>query len=245
MHKKTKKKKNTERKLGRLRRIVYTTLSLAIIESSGIFALAKTGLLYVQSNAVTNAFSPKTFVDIEVTEPNGQKYYITTDNKTESVGGDGTKEAYVTNPGTEVTKKPVVARAKIVAVICDKDGVEIETVEKSDSGYALTSGTIITSSPNTADKWYQVGDYYYYTSVLEPGDNSESLFKDVKLAASVVADIPDEGYVTFHVMVDTIEIDTAKTETAVATNNAYIQENWGQPESGSDLWKDYFTVANN
>lgn len=230
------KKKNTERKLSRLRRIVYTTLSLAVIESSGIFALAKTGLLYVQSNAITNAFSPKTFVDIAVTEPNGQKYYITSDLNTKSSNNGEAKEAYITNPGTSVTKKPVVARAKIMAVICDKDGVELKTLSSTD--FTLTSTKI--TDTITEKSWYKSGSYYYYTSVLEPGEQSESIFTDVVLTQDIVDDIPDEGYVTFHVMVDTIEIDTAETTTAKEANQEKITANWNQPNG---LWTDYITYS--
>lgn len=220
-------KRNLDRRLKRLRRIMYTAISLCVIEASGIFTLAKTGLLYVQSNAVTNAFAPKTYVDVEIKEPNGDVYYIT-DEEHNAVNDEGSKEAYITNPGQSSSKKPIVARARIVAVICDSDGVAKGTTQE----FTIRNGNT-TKDPATEKSWYQSGEYYYYTSVLNPGEESEPIFKDVKL--DDIGNIPEGGYVAFHVIVDTVEVDLSGTETAKDNNKTKITDNWKQPEG---LWND-------
>ena len=224
MHKK-KKKKSLKHRLKKLRLLMYTTVSLTVIQTSGIFSLAKNGILHVYSNTVTNAFAPKTYVDIEINEPNGNTYYITTDRRTSNADG-GSKEAYIANPGSSTIKKAVVARARIVAMIYDKDDTALGTTQE----FELLG---------TNYKWASDGEngYYYYTEVLEPGEESDPIFTDITFKETT--NIPDKGYVAVHVIVDTIEVDTTGTDEAKECNTEKIKGNW--ETFPSDILTEYFS----
>lgn len=224
-------KKHIEKRLKRLRMIMYTTISLAIIETSGIFSLAKEGVLHVQSNALCNAFSPATYVDIQINEPNGDTYYINSGGHAISTSNRDYKIAEVENPaGT--TKKPVLARAKVVAMIYTKNGVLLGTTQS----FVLNSDTI-TSNVSEKNKWYNdtSNGYYYFTNSLNPGD-STILFEDVSFTD--VSNIPEDGYVEIHVLLDTIEVDL-EGDGALAKNKANIADNWKSLPSA--LWKTYLS----
>lgn len=226
-------KKHIEKRLKRLRMIMYTTISLAIIETSGIFSLAKEGLLYVQSNALCNAFSPTTYVDIQINEPNGDIYYINSDGGHAISTSNGKyKIAEIENPaGT--TKKPVLARARVVAMIYSENGI----LQGTTQSFVLNSDTI-TSNVSEKNKWYNdtSNGYYYFTNSLNPGDRT-ILFKDVSFTD--VSNIPEDGYVEIHVLLDTIEVDLEGTDGALAKNKANIADNW--KSLPSKLWETYLS----
>lgn len=218
-----KKKKTLKRRLKKLRMIMYTTVSLAVIETSGIFSLAKNGILYVYSNVVTNAFAPATYVDITINEPNGNVYYITEENKIVTEDGKS-KEAEISNPGSVATKKPVLVRARIIAVIHDQDNVAL----------GITQEFTLDRSPEWTDK--DEDGYYYYQKVLNPGDENVQIFKDVSFTDT--SKIPENGYVAIHVIVDAIEVDTSGTDAAKEINKKKIMDNWNTLPN--DLWTEYF-----
>lgn len=213
MHK-NKKKKALKYRLKKLRMIMYTTVSLVVIETSGIFALAKNGILYVYSNTVSNAFAPATYVNIEINEPGGTTYYINEENKAISTETGGTKEASIINPNSATVKKPVLVRARVIAVIHDQEGIAQGTIQE----FTLTG---------TDAKWLSKdgNGYYYYNEALDPEEKTEPLFKDVTFGD--ISNIPPNGYVELHVIVDTIEVDTAGTNAAKEHNTKNIKENWG------------------
>lgn len=203
--------------------IMYTTVSLVVIETSGIFSLAKNGILYIYSNAVTNAFAPATYVDIEINEPNGDIYYIE-DKKIFSAENDGPKAANISNTGTTAAKKPVLVRARIIAVIHDQDDIALGTTQD----FTLTIG----------EKWTNKDEngYYYYKEVLNPGDLNVPIFTDVSFTDT--KNIPQNGYVAIHVIVDTIEVDISGTKAAKEKNQNKIKNNW--TKLPSDIWTEYF-----
>lgn len=218
-----KNKKRLKHRLKRLRIIMYTIISLVIIETSGIFSLAKNGILYVYSNAVTNAFAPATYVDITINEPNGNIYYITDGNKILTEDGES-KEAEISNPGSATTKKPVLVRARIIAVIHDQDDIAL----------GITQEFKLTKNPEWTDK--DEGGYYYYQKVLNPGDENIQIFSDVSFTDT--SKIPENGYVAIHVIVDAIEVDTSGTNAAKEINKKKIMNNWkALPDN---LWTEYF-----
>ncbi|MDE7424162.1 MAG: hypothetical protein K2N51_10830 [Lachnospiraceae bacterium] len=215
MHK-NKKKKTLKYRLKKLRMIMYTTVSLTVIQTSGIFSLAKNGILYVYSNTVSNAFAPRTYVNIEINEPGGTTYYINKENnnKATSTENGGGKEASIKNPGSSTVKKPVLVRARVIAVIHDQDGIAQGSIQE----FTLTG---------TDTKWLPKdgNGYYYYNEALDPEEETKPLFTDVTFGD--ISNIPENGYVELHVIVDAIEVDTAGTNAAKEHNTKNIKENWG------------------
>ena len=228
MHK-NKKKKTLNYRLKKLRMIMYTTVSLTVIETSGIFALAKSGILCVNSNAVSNAFAPRTYVNIEINEPGGTTYYINKENnKATSTTNGGGKEASVINPGSSAVKKPVLVRARVIAVIHDQDGIAQGSIQE----FTLTG---------TDTKWLSKdgNGYYYYNEALDPEEETKPLFTDVTFGD--ISNIPENGYVELHVIVDAIEVDITGTNAAKEHNTKNIKENWGTLPN--DLAKQYLKNA--
>lgn len=83
-------------------------------------------------------------------------------------------------------------------------------------------------------------NYFYYTSVLEKGTTTENLFDQVRLTK--IADIPDGGYVEFHVIIDTVEVDDDYT----ADKDGYyakVATAWGS--TAVETVKELIDVANN
>lgn len=75
------------------------------------------------------------------------------------------------------------------------------TVETDEDDTTIKKGTY-THKKTTND---DADNYFYYTSVLEKGTTTANLFDQVRLTE--IADIPDGGYVEFHVIIDTVEVD--------------------------------------
>lgn len=239
--------KKLERKLHIIRVVVYTAISFLIFQYFGIFALAALKGVYVKTTQRTNAFYPKTYVNVELKEnDNTNHIYVMDANGNAYAGGDATKpkQFYVENPGTN--KKDVVVRAKIVALIYSED----HTVLGETQNYVVT-GENITKDVADSKQWYNntvteetdsggkttgkyqsqnAGDsYFYYTSVLEKSSPSEiassrttNLFDHVQLTD--ISNIPEGGWVEFNVIVDTVEVDWkadapfAKARTAWGTS---------------------------
>ncbi|MCI8409572.1 MAG: hypothetical protein HFJ09_09950 [Lachnospiraceae bacterium] len=218
-----KNKKTLKHRLKKLRMIMYTTVSLIVIETSGIFSLAKNGILYIYSNAVTNAFAPATYVDIEINEPNGDTYYIK-DEKILTEDGKS-KEAYIANPGTAIAKKPVLVRARVIAVVHDQDGIALGVTQD----FTLQQDSAIWTGKDS-------DGYYYYKKALEPGAEQVPIFTDVTFTN--ISNIPEKGYVALHVIADTIEVDMAGTDAAKEKNKNNIITNW--KKLPSDIWTEYF-----
>ena len=230
------KQRKVRRKLRVVRMFAYTAVSFTILQYIGIFALAGIRGMYVKTDSKLNAFYPKTYVNVEleeyddtnhvyVVDSNGNVYADADDDKNKVA-----KQLYVQNPGTN--KKDVMVRAKIVATIFNKDGTVIgETQDFVVTGSALRSTinineekgcwynpkvTEITKEDEngvskTVSGKYQVttgtsdDGYFYYTSILVKNSSTENLFDDVKLTN--IDNVPDDGYVEFNVIVDTVEVE--------------------------------------
>lgn len=216
--KQEKKRKKVERKLRVVRIAVYTAISFTIFQYIGIFALANLKGIYVTTNSRLNAFYPKTYVNVDLKENDNENHvYVLDEDGNAFVSGDLTqsKELYVKNPGTN--KKDVVVRAKIVANIYREDGTVMGEVQN----YKIT-GQALTNDLTNVAKWYNKdvkdatdkkefdsksgGDeYFYYTSVLEKNQDTTKLFENVQLTD--MSDIPEDGWVEFNIIVDSVEVD--------------------------------------
>lgn len=213
----------------------YTAVSFTILQYVGLFALAGIRGMYVKTDSKLNAFYPKTYVNVELEEDDSNNHvYVLDEDGNVVLSSDTTKSKhlYVKNPGTN--KKAVLVRAKIVATIYNDSGVAIgETQNYKIEGAALTNElTDDRSKPKEKNKWYhsQVSsgtytggtaddEYFYYTSVLEKGGTTANLFDKVVLTS--IDNIPDDGWVEFNIMVDTVEVDTESDNPYEKANDAW------------------------
>ncbi|MBQ1393154.1 MAG: hypothetical protein IIY81_06425 [Lachnospiraceae bacterium] len=230
------------RRLRAVRRTVYVAIAFSLFQVSGIFSMAGIGGLYVITETKTNAFYPKTYVDMDITEPNGNIYTVTenpqnsdkgtvTTTKTDVTDNNKNKSACVTINGAN--KKSVVVRARIIAEIYNQSGECVGTT----NNYTLMQ-TYSTTNVAEADNWYYKDGIYYYTSVLHANERTENLFDSVTLTK--LSEIPDGGEVKFHVIVDTLEVETeTKKDTEKPTNASRenIEKCWTDTASINDLWK--------
>lgn len=222
------------RRLRAVRRTVYVAIAFSLFQVSGIFSMAGIGGLYVVTETKTNAFYPKTYVDMDITEPNGNSYTVTEDPQNSDKGTvtttktdvtDNNKSACVTINGAN--KKSVVVRARIIAEIYNQSGECVGTT----NNYTFTNVA-------EADKWYYKDGIYYYTSILHANESTTNLFDSVTLTK--LSEIPDGGEVKFHVIVDTLEVETeTKKDTEKPTNASRenIEKCWTDTASINDLWK--------
>lgn len=227
------------RRLRTVRRTVYVAIAFSLFQVSGIFSMAGIGGLYVITETKSNAFYPKTYVDIDITEPNGNSYTVTEDSQNSDNGTvtttkdvtDKNKSACVTINGAN--KKSVVVRARIIAEIYNQSGECVGTT----NNYTLIQ-THSTTNAAEADNWYYKDGIYYYTSILHANESTTNLFDSVTLTK--LSEIPDGGEVKFHVIVDTLEVETeTKNSTEKPTNASRenIEKCWTDTASINDLWK--------
>lgn len=235
------------RRLRAVRRTVYVAIAFSLFQVSGIFSMAGIGGLYVVTETKTNAFYPKTYVDMDITEPNGNSYTVTEDpqnsdkgtvttTKTDVTDNNKNKSACVTINGAN--KKSVVVRARIIAEIYNQSGECVGTT----NNYTLVQ-THLTTNVTEADNWYYKGGIYYYTSVLHANESTTNLFDSVTLTK--LSEIPEGGEVKFHVIVDTLEVETETkkdtdnkdTEKPTNASRENIEKYWTDTASINDLWK--------
>lgn len=235
------------RRLRTVRRTVYVAIAFSLFQVSGIFSMAGIGGLYVITETKTNAFYPKTYVDMDITEPNGNIYTVTENPQNSDKGTVTTTKTDVTdnnnnkNKSACVTinganKKSVVVRARIIAEIYNQSGECVGTT----NNYTLMQ-THSTTNVAEADKWYYKDGIYYYTSVLHANKRTANLFDSVTLTK--LSEIPDGGEVKFHVIVDTLEVETEtkkdtdeiEKEKATKTARENILSCWGSATNG--LWE--------
>lgn len=205
-----------EKKLSVVRRSSYIFLAFALFELSGVFALAGIKGLYVVTETASNAFYPKQYVDVSIKEPNGSEYVVQNNNQV-AVDDNGTlkdKVAYVENAGS--SKKPVILRAKIVAEIYDAtNSVYQESMTTSeDYTVSIKVGDAYQSkyTDKTKNHWYYFGGYYYYTSIVDVDADTTSLFDKVELTTKGKNKIPEDGYVKFHVIIDSLDAELCKNK---------------------------------
>ncbi len=200
------KAKKIEKKLSVVRRVSYTFFAFTIFELSGVFALAGLKGLYVITETKSNAFYPKSYVDVGIKEPNGQEYGIV-DDVVVNADGDG-KQVYIENAGS--SKRSVILRAKIVAEIYDEvQDIYYGSLSFSDD-YAISVNGDSTYNDKSSNLWYYSDGYYYYTSILDINANTTDLFDKVEFEDTGLAKIPDGYYVKFHVVVDCLDASVAE-----------------------------------
>ena len=220
--------KQIEKKMNVVRRGFYVFSAFFLFQLAGIFSLAGIRGLYVVTENKSNAFYPKTYVDIDIVEDNEDTEFSLKKDGTvyQVVDGNGKgKNACVINPGSN--KKSVVVRARIVA----------EIYNASDDTYLGTTQdyTLMQQSNKWIEKKNESGNtVYYYTSILPAGGTTEKLFDGVQLTS--IDKIPDDAYVKFHVIVDTIEAatDTDGNTGLTTTSKTTIKDCWGSNTVG--LW---------
>ena len=236
------KQRKVRRKLRVVRMFAYTAVSFTILQYVGLFALAGIRGMYVTTDSKLNAFYPKTYVNVELEEDDSNNHvYVLDEDGNVVLSSDTTKSKhlYVKNPGTN--KKDVLVRAKIVATIYNDSGVAIgETQSYEVTGGALRKTTAepncwynenVTALDETVDDDKKVygkyqtttgtsdDDYFYYTSVLEKNTKTENLFDSVVLTD--IENIPDDGWVEFNIIIDTVEVDTESDNPYAKANAAW------------------------
>lgn len=245
------KQRKVRRRLRVVRLLAYTAVSFTILQYVGVFALAGIRGVYVKTESKLNAFYPKTYVNVELEENDGGKHdYVLkkSDDKyevvTDTTANEKQKKLKVINPGTN--KKDILVRAKIAAVIYNEDGIVVgETQDYEITGTALINEEDGELTVDDVEKgmWYRYNSqvntnkysatdndsaYFYYTSILEKDTETTNLFDSVKLTS--IDNIPDNGWVEFNVIVDTVEVEKNsdgtynfdKAKSAWGTNNVLI-----------------------
>lgn len=193
--------RRVKKKLAVVRRISYTFLAFSVFELSGVFALAGLRGLYVVTETKSNAFYPKSYVDVGLLEPNGKDYSIGTDNIVINDGGKG-KQVYVENTGG--SKKSVILRAKIVAEVYDENQ-DIYQGNLNSSDYKVSVGEDAAYTDTSPFHWYYSAGYYYYTSILDVDTKTTDLFNKVEITKEGIDKIQEGCYVKFHVMIDCLD----------------------------------------
>lgn len=204
------KKLNSNKKQHRktmIRFCTYTCLSFSLFQVSGIFSLATNSFTEVTTEERVNAFSPKTYVNVEIEEPNGQEYTLEENGDTKAPNG-GSKVVKFSNPDRN-TKYELV-RVRLVAMVYDREGNLLGEIVN----YRLTQqeGNDWIKDPESgSDNSAQI---YYYKYPLKPGAETSNLFDSLSITNPEI--VPEGGYIDFDVVVDTVETDqNASTEKAV------------------------------
>lgn len=233
-----------EKKLSVVRRSSYIFLAFALFELSGVFALAGIKGLYVVTETASNAFYPKQYVDVEINEPNGSNYIlqandaVAVDDKGNVIKENNqTKGKVASVKNAYGSKKDVVLRAKIVAEIYDgTNSVYHESLTTDDYTVSVDNDVVYTDNTGENGWLYNTADgYYYYTSILQVGDETSKLFDNVKINDTGISKIPEDGYVKFNVIIDSMDADVA-----VDTVAGY----WGWTESNKPQLKWNSTQTN-
>lgn len=214
------KEQKVKKKLSVVRRVSYIFLAFTVFEFSGVFALAGLKGLYVVTETKSNAFYPKSYVDVGLREPNGQDYSIDADNIVVNDGGEG-KQVYVENAGC--SKKSVILRAKIVAEIYD-ESKELYQGDLNSADYKVSVGNDATYDSKASGHWYYSEGYYYYTSILDVDTKTTDLFDRVEITDEGIDKIPEGCCVKFHVMIDCLD--------AAVYTNGDLNKYWNDVPTG-------------
>lgn len=210
------KRQQVEQKLSVVRRTSYTFFAFALFELSGVFALAGIKGLYVVTETASNAFSPKKYVDVDINEPYGNEYVIK-NNQAAILDADGNIALDGTNNNRKKTKivsvqnafgskKDVVLRSKIVAEIYDgQNKVYHESLTTDDYMISVGSDTDYTDNKDAKQWLLHTDGYYYYTSILQVGEETTNLFDNVTITDTGLSKIPEDGYVKFNVIIDSLD----------------------------------------
>lgn len=138
---------------------------------------AVTYAYFTARDSVDNDFSVGD-LEIEVKEP-GWK------DPEEYNGGKLEKLAKVENVNTF----PAIIRVAVEPRFEDEKGNFFE----GNTNYVDFEFTNITTNPNDSDSWYDGKDgYYYYTSVVKPGESTKEIIKSIKLS------LPDNSKVDYN-----------------------------------------------
>lgn len=191
---------------GRNKKINWTFFILIV---SIIVTCSMAGVSYALINAQTkeveNDFNPKKYTDVEIKEPNGNKYIVNIDGTL-----DKEKCASFENPDNNT--KDECIRARIIPIVREEDG----------SNAAIQPE--IKVSFNNDDNWVKKDDYYYYKKVVSPGESTSNLFNNVAVEKETLGLLSKGQYIEINVIVDSVE-------TSLDTDNNYnvskVLEAWG------------------
>ena len=143
-------------------------------------------LLEKETEKVKNVFSPKTYTDVDINEPNGNTYIINSDGKLSA-----NKSASFNNP--DKGTKDEYIRAKIVGIIRNEDGSNAGECPDLSIQYSLDYN------------WVEKNGYYYYTDVVIPGKGTSELFYDISVKQSTLDNLKPGQYIEVNVIADSIE----------------------------------------
>ena len=147
-------------------------------------------LLEKETEKVKNVFSPKTYTDVDINEPNGNTYIINSDGKLSA-----NKSASFNNP--DKGTKDEYIRAKIVGIIRNEDGSNEGICPDLDIQY------------NEDSLWEKKGDFYYYKKIVSPGESTSNLFNDIKVNQNTLEKLQNGQYIEVSVLADSIECSKA------------------------------------
>lgn len=174
-----------------------------------IFSLSLSSIAFLTSkDTITNHFKVAKY-DITTKEDFEQ----TKEWKTNPIK----KEVWIENTGT----LPAYVRVKVVPFW--KNGLPITLNGKDTVSLEFENST----------KWIKIGDFYYYKKILNPGEKTENLLKDVKVNKDIKN--IDKNYDISNLLVDVftesiVHVDETK-ENQKDINKDRIKETWGINES--------------
>lgn len=204
------------------------TATSAVLLVSAVTVIGVRAYLAAQTEDKTNKFFPMTYTNTEITETYTPATATADGNDTtrlyEVINEEITKTAQVHNlDGAD--KKPVYARVAIVPTVrLYQAGKLPENItSKVDFSYDIQAGT----------DWVKNGGYYYYKTMLMPGDSSTDVFKDGKLKITVKCEesLINAGDIKVDVAVIADTIQAVETDSANRDNWVYTADiansTWG------------------
>lgn len=178
-------------------------LAAAVILAASVAVGGTVAYLHTKTQSDNNQFHPGV-ANIDISEPNGSSYSI-------QDGNPVNKTVAVTNNNTVTPNAvPVYVRVRLVPILRNLNG------EGTGEPAAVSYPDL-----NTIN-WQQVGDYYYYKTVLYPGKTTENLITKAKLDNG----LPDGRKLEIQVIADSIQTEAHAEQNAwgMTFNNGQWQK---------------------
>lgn len=165
--------------------ICLSSVAVLAVTAGAVWAYFKS-----TTQQAVNKFTPGV-VDIEINEPNGSSYTI-------SSGTVDNKVITVTNVRHDEHSAPAYVRVKLVPIMRRANG--------DGSGDAVDVSYVLNS-----DDWANVGDgFYYYKGILKPDQTSTKVIN----SATVKDGIPPGKKLEIQVIADAVQVSDEATQSA-------------------------------
>lgn len=162
--------------------VFMATAAILLVSAAGVLVVR--AYLVAQSEQKQNEFAPMTYTDTEIVESQTE-FKLTNGSTTIS------KKATISNPAG-AQKKPVFVRVAVVCSVYDADGVNVAYKYNCAASFTTASG------------WTLKDGYYYYNSIVDPGESTTELFgSDVTI--SNTKDLPNDYKINIDVIADTVQ----------------------------------------